>query len=112
MQTFLIEQYGSEIGITAHGVIGDKTTAAIRKYQAAHGLNQDGDPGPNTWAKMHECENQKIWKEIDFQDAHNSSKDEAHFGNPMVDDSFERVRAIKLLADQDTDTKSAGSKAA
>jgi peptidoglycan hydrolase-like protein with peptidoglycan-binding domain len=38
--------------LTADGIFGNKTEAAARSYQAAHGLTVDGIIGPATWAKL------------------------------------------------------------
>lgn len=36
----------------ADGIFGDKTEAAVRAYQAAHGLAKDGIVGKNTWGSL------------------------------------------------------------
>ena len=40
------------IGVTADGVFGPKTAAALRTWQAAHGVKVTGQLDPATWAKM------------------------------------------------------------
>ena len=40
---------------TADGIFGAKTTAAVKKYQAAKKLTQDGIVGANTWKKLLGC---------------------------------------------------------
>jgi peptidoglycan hydrolase-like protein with peptidoglycan-binding domain len=40
------------IGVTADGVFGPATEAALKRWQRAHGLVADGVAGPNTRAKM------------------------------------------------------------
>ncbi|GMA48675.1 hypothetical protein GCM10025857_39850 [Alicyclobacillus contaminans] len=40
------------VGVTADGVFGPATKAAVQKWQSAHGLTADGIVGPQTWAKM------------------------------------------------------------
>ena len=40
------------VGVTADGLCGEKTDAAIREYQANNGLIVDGAVGLNTWKKM------------------------------------------------------------
>lgn len=42
----------SAVGVTADGLCGAKTTAAIKKYQAKKGLTADGAVGLNTWKKI------------------------------------------------------------
>jgi peptidoglycan hydrolase-like protein with peptidoglycan-binding domain len=38
--------------ISADGVFGPQTAAAVKKFQAANGLKADGIVGPQTWAKL------------------------------------------------------------
>ena len=40
------------VGVTADGLCGKNTEAAIRNWQRAHGLTADGQVGLNTWKKM------------------------------------------------------------
>ena len=42
----------TKLGVASDGIIGPKTTAAIKAYQSANGLNADGIVGPKTLAKM------------------------------------------------------------
>ena len=52
MQTLLIG-YGFSCGSKGtDGDFGSSTDSALRKYQAAVGLNPDGSCGPKTWAKL------------------------------------------------------------
>ncbi|GMA51797.1 hypothetical protein GCM10025857_31540 [Alicyclobacillus contaminans] len=37
------------VGVTADGVFGPDTKAAVQKWQSAHGLTADGIVGPQTW---------------------------------------------------------------
>ena len=37
---------------SADGIFGDKTTAAVKKYQTAHGLYADGVCGALTWSAL------------------------------------------------------------
>ena len=37
---------------TPDGIFGPNTDKAVKAFQRANGLSQDGDIGPNTWAKM------------------------------------------------------------
>jgi peptidoglycan hydrolase-like protein with peptidoglycan-binding domain len=39
------------IGVKVDGSFGSGTAAATKTWQSAHGLNNDGVVGPNTWAK-------------------------------------------------------------
>ena len=42
-----------DLHIPADGIFGPQTAAAVRSYQATHGLVPDGQVGPLTWAKMY-----------------------------------------------------------
>ena len=42
----------SFLGVTADGLCGDKTTAAIKAWQGANGLTADGVIGVNSWKKL------------------------------------------------------------
>jgi peptidoglycan hydrolase-like protein with peptidoglycan-binding domain len=46
----LLRQHGSNI--TADGVFGPKTDAAVKAFQQSHGLVADGKVGPKTWPKL------------------------------------------------------------
>ncbi len=39
--------------LTQDGVMGSKTTAAVRKFQQGKGLSVDGVIGPDTWAALY-----------------------------------------------------------
>ena len=41
-----------KLGITADGIFGPQTNAAVRNYQQTHGLGVDGIVGPQTWGSM------------------------------------------------------------
>ncbi|MEV4317167.1 peptidoglycan-binding protein [Actinocrispum sp. NPDC049592] len=47
---YLLRQQGAQID--ADGIMGPKTTAAIKAFQSSHGLAADGLVGPLTWAKL------------------------------------------------------------
>lgn len=40
------------LNITADGIFGKNTDAAVRAYQKAHGLTADGIVGPHTWESL------------------------------------------------------------
>lgn len=40
------------VGVTADGVFGPKTEAAVKAWQKAHNLDDDGIVGPKTWSAM------------------------------------------------------------
>lgn len=42
----------SRVGVTADGIFGAGTLAAVKSFQAAHGLSADGIVGKLTWAKL------------------------------------------------------------
>jgi peptidoglycan hydrolase-like protein with peptidoglycan-binding domain len=44
------------LGVTIDDVLGPKTGAAIRAFQASHGLAVDGDVGPETWNALKSAE--------------------------------------------------------
>ena len=48
-----------DAGLVIDGIFGDKTRAAVKSYQSAHGLAVDGIVGPKTWASLgysNDCE--------------------------------------------------------
>lgn len=47
-----VEEIQAKLGITADGIKGPKTIAAIKKYQTDNGLVADGIIGPNTIKKL------------------------------------------------------------
>jgi peptidoglycan L-alanyl-D-glutamate endopeptidase CwlK len=40
------------LGITPDGIFGERTEAAVRRYQTASGLDVDGVIGPKTWSRL------------------------------------------------------------
>lgn len=42
----------TKLGITADGIFGTKTEAAVKAYQMAHGLTVDGIAGAKTWSSL------------------------------------------------------------
>jgi len=46
----LLRQHGA--GITADGIFGPQTDAAVKAFQQGHGLVVDGKVGPQTWPKL------------------------------------------------------------
>lgn len=47
-----VKQIQEKVGVTADGIFGSGTKAAVEKWQSANGVAADGMVGPNTWAKM------------------------------------------------------------
>ncbi|HLY80721.1 MAG TPA: N-acetylmuramoyl-L-alanine amidase [Caulobacteraceae bacterium] len=47
-----VTQLQSALHVTADGVFGGATEAAVRAFQRTHNLTPDGIVGPNTWAKI------------------------------------------------------------
>lgn len=47
-----VKQIQQKVGVTADGIFGSGTKAAVQKWQTANGLPADGLVGPNTWDKM------------------------------------------------------------
>lgn len=41
-----------KLNITADGIFGPQTTAAVKSFQSSHGLAADGIVGPLTWAAL------------------------------------------------------------
>jgi cell wall-associated NlpC family hydrolase len=41
------------LGITADGIFGPQTLAAVKRFQRAHTLLVDGEVGPHTWGALH-----------------------------------------------------------
>ncbi|WP_170201756.1 peptidoglycan-binding domain-containing protein [Actinocorallia herbida] len=38
--------------VTVDGIFGPKTAEAVKKFQARHGIDQDGEIGPKTWTEL------------------------------------------------------------
>lgn len=65
MATYTTLKYGSKgdevkklqtsLGITADGIFGSQTDAAVREYQKANGLTVDGIVGKNTWGSLNKA---------------------------------------------------------
>jgi len=47
-----VRRHQSLLGVTADGVFGPATEAAVRAFQRSHGLTADGVVGPMTWQAM------------------------------------------------------------
>ena len=47
-----VKQVQNLLGITADGIFGRKTEAAVKAFQAANGLTADGIVGKQTWAAL------------------------------------------------------------
>ena len=47
-----VSQIQSKLGLSADGIFGKGTAAAVKEWQAANGLSADGIVGPGTWDKM------------------------------------------------------------
>ena len=47
-----VKQLQMFLGITADGIFGPKTKAAVIAYQTAHNLEPDGICGPKTWTAL------------------------------------------------------------
>ncbi|MGV3465261.1 MAG: glycoside hydrolase domain-containing protein, partial [Heyndrickxia sp.] len=47
-----VERIQRAVGVTADGIFGPKTEAAVKAYQSRHGLAVDGIVGPQTWNVM------------------------------------------------------------
>jgi N-acetyl-anhydromuramyl-L-alanine amidase AmpD len=48
----LVKQIQTRLNLTADGVFGAATEAAVREFQRSHGLVPDGIVGPRTWAML------------------------------------------------------------
>lgn len=47
-----VERIQRAVGVTADGIFGSGTEAAVKSYQKRKGLSPDGIVGPSTWNKM------------------------------------------------------------
>ncbi len=47
-----IKKIQGKVDVAVDGLYGPKTTAAVKKWQKAHGLTADGEAGVKTWTKM------------------------------------------------------------
>lgn len=47
-----VERVQRAVGVTADGIFGPKTEAAVKAYQKRHGIRADGIVGPITWSVM------------------------------------------------------------
>lgn len=50
--TIAVQKIQKALNVTADGVFGPKTDAAVKVWQKAHGLAVDGIVGPSTWDKL------------------------------------------------------------
>ncbi len=48
----LVKIAQQRLGVSADGVFGPRTLAAVKAFQSRHGLVRDGFVGPATWAKL------------------------------------------------------------
>jgi peptidoglycan hydrolase-like protein with peptidoglycan-binding domain len=75
------------VGVSADGVFGPQTAAAVKQYQSAHGLTADGIVGPATAQAMGLSAPSSPLREEHHhhQSAHSSSSD-SHSGSSSVSD--------------------------
>src|SRR5215208_6030641 len=48
----LVLEVQRKLHVTADGIFGPQTDAAVRRYQLSAGLDVDGIVGPNTWSSL------------------------------------------------------------
>lgn len=88
-----VKQLQTKLGLTADGIFGADTEAAVQAWQAKNGLTADGIVGTMTWGKMF---NVGSFGELQEGDLHDD--DESHSPHETGDAEVGDVPGLKLSA--------------
>ncbi len=94
-----------KLNITADGLFGKNTEAAVREYQKAHGLTADGIVGPHTWESLGFPASNRLIDEIIIHCS--ATKEGVHYSITQID-AAHKARKFSSYIDENGKTRYIG----